>query len=161
MTLIEVAIALSILALSLGGILAALLQSRRLTEGSVSQNSVLTVVQGYVEQMKNMELSQIINADANGNAQLSASFTIPTRYKEPPTAGADDGLDTLQTSTGTPPALSTLTPGVTPVGAGIVDNLKNFSDNSGTQGAAVNWATLWPGAQNRPTPDPLVKTSTA
>ena len=37
MTLIEIVLALSILALSLGGILAALLQSRRLTEAASSR----------------------------------------------------------------------------------------------------------------------------
>jgi len=163
MTLIEVAIALSILALTLGGVLAALVQSRRLTEGSVAQNSALTIVQGYVEQMKNMELMQIVNATSDpasgGVANLSGSFSIPTRYKEPPTSGSDNGQDPLQTTTGTPPALSTLTPGVTPTG--VVDNLKDFPDNSGTQGATLAWSTLWPHAQNYPTPSSLVLTSTA
>lgn len=163
MTLVEVALAMSILALSLGGILAALIQSRRLTEGSVFQNSALTIVQGYVEQMKNMELKDIVNATkdpaSGGIPNLSASFTIPTRYKEPPATGSDDGMDPLQTSTGTPPTLSSLTPGVTP--SGIVDNLKDFSDNSGLQGTATAWSTTWPGAQNYPTPSSLVQTSTA
>ncbi len=163
MTLLEVAIALSILALSLGGILAALVQSRRLTEGSVSQNTALTIVQGYVEQMKNMELKDIVNAATDpasgGTPNLGTSFSILTRYKEPPSSGADDGLDPLQTSTGTPPALSTLTPGVTP--SGVVDNLKDFPDNSGLQGAATAWSTTWSGAQNYPTPSSLVQTSTA
>jgi hypothetical protein len=163
MTLIEVVIALSILALTLGGVLAALIQSRRLTEGSIAQNSALTIVQGYVEQMKNMELMQIVNATSDpasgGTANLTSSFSIPTRYKEPPTSGSDDGQDPLQTTTGTPPDLSTFTPGVTP--SGVVDNLKDFSDGSGNQGAAVSWSSLWPGAQNYPTPSSLVQTSTA
>jgi hypothetical protein len=163
MTLVEVAIALSILALSLGGILAALIQSRRLTEGSVSQNSALTIVQGYVEQMKNMELMQIVNSTTDpasgGIASLGSSFSIPTRYKEPPATGSDDGLDPLNTSTGAPPSLSSITPGVTP--SGVVDNLKDFSDNSGLQGAATAWSTIWPGAKNYPTPSSLVQTSTA
>jgi type II secretory pathway pseudopilin PulG len=163
LTLVEVVIALLILALALGGVLAALVQSRRLTEGSVSQNSALTVVQRYVEQMKNMELKKIVNSATDpasgGTPNLGSSFTINTRYKEPPSSGADDGLDPLQTSTGTPPDLSTLTPGVTP--SGVVDNLKDFPDNSGTQGAATAWSTIWPGARNYPTPSSLVQTSTA
>ena len=163
MTLIEVSIALSILALTLGGVLAALIQSRRLTEGSVAQNSALTIVQGYVEQMKNMELKDIVNATSDpasgGTANLSSSFSIPTRYKEPPTSGSDDGQDPLQTTTGTPPNLSTFTPGVTP--SGVVDNLKDFADNSGTQGSSEAWSTAWPNAQNYPTPSSLVQTSTA
>jgi prepilin-type N-terminal cleavage/methylation domain-containing protein len=163
LTLIEVVIALSILALSLGGILAALMQSRRLTEGSVIQNSAMTVMQGYVEQIKNMELKDVVHADkdpaAGGVPVLGASFAIPTRFKEPPTSGTDDGLDYLWTTPGSPPALSTLTLGVTP--AGVVDNLKDFPDVSGSTGTALAWSTLWPGARNVPTPDPNVKTSTA
>lgn len=171
MTLVEVVIALSILALSLGGILAALIQSRRLTEGSVAQNSALTIVQGYVEQMKNMELMQIVNSATDpasgGIPSLGSSFNIPTRFKEPPTTGSDNGLDTLNTSTGAPPSLSLLKPGVTPSvnpapgGGTIVDNLKDFSDNSGLQGTATAWSTIWPHAQNFPTPSSLVQTSTA
>jgi hypothetical protein len=161
MTLVEVALALTILALALGGVLAALIQSRRLTEGSVSQNSALTIVQGYMEQMKNMELKDIVNAAkdpaSGGVPNLGSSFTIPTRYKEPPTTGADDGKDPLLTTPGTPPSLSSLTPGVTP--NGVVDNLKDFSDNSGTRGGAATWAATWPGAQNYPTIDANVQTS--
>jgi type II secretory pathway pseudopilin PulG len=144
MTLLEVIIALSILALSLGGILAALIQSRRLTEGSVVQNSAVTIVQGYVEQMKNMDLPVLINADGNGNAQLGASYSIPTLLDQATT-------DPLATSTGTPPALSSLTPGVTPSGLGIVDNLKSIPAQSVTAGPSVTWSTAWPGAQNYPT----------
>jgi hypothetical protein len=140
-----------------------LLQSRRLTEGSVIQNSAMTVVQGYVEQIKNMELKDVVNANkdpaAGGVPNLGVSFPIPTRFKEPPTSGTDDGQDPLWTSTGSPPDLSTLTPGVTP--DGVVDNLKDFPDVAGATGTALAWATLWPGARNVPTPDPNVKTSTA
>jgi len=154
--------ALSILALSLGGILAALLQSRRLTEGSVIQNSAMTVVQGYVEQIKNMELKDVVNANkdpaAGGVPNLGASFKIPTRFKEPPASGADDGADPLWTTAGAPPDLATLTPGVTP--NNVVDNLKDFPDNTGATGTALAWATVWPGARSYPTIDPNVKTST-
>ena len=161
MTLVEVTLALTILALSLCGILAALIQSRRLTEGSVSQNSALTIVQGYMEQIKNMELKDVVNAPADpaagGVASLANSFWIPTRFKEPPTGVApgssgDDGMDGLYTSTGTPPDPSLLpAPGTTPstnpaVGGGSIrDNLKDFSDNSGQRGTATTWFACWPG----------------
>lgn len=162
LTLIEIVIALSILALSLGGILAALIQSRRLTEGSVIQNSAMTVVQGYVEQIKNMELKDVVNAikdpAAGGVPVLGASFKIPTRFKEPPASGTDDGADPLWTTPGAPPDLATLTPGVTP--SGVVDNLKDFPDVSGSTAAALAWATLWPDAHTYPTIDPNVRTST-
>lgn len=159
MTLLEVIVALTVLSLSMGGIFAALMQSRRLTEGSVVQASALTIVQGYVEQMKNMELLQLVGGttDANGNLVLTTtSYSIPTRLD-------DTTLDTLQTSTGSPPSLSSLTPGVTP--SGIVDNLKNFdiakdtsattetsTDTSSTAATApVAWSSVWPNAQNYPT----------
>jgi len=163
MTLLEIIIALSILCLVLGGVLAALMQSRRLTEGSVIQNSAMTVVQGYMEQIKNMELKDVVNAPkdpaAGGVASLSASFAIPTRFKEPPATGSDDGVDSLWTTPGNPPDPSTLTPGVTP--NGIVDNLKDFPDVSGSSGSPLTWSTLWPGALSFPTPSALVQTSTA
>jgi hypothetical protein len=153
MNLVQISITLSILALALGVVLMVLVQSRRQTEWSVAQNSALTIVQGYMEQMKNMALRDIVNATmdpaSDGMPHLGTSFTIPTRFKEPPRDGsADVGKDPLQTSTGTPPSLSTLTPGVTP--SGVVDNLKDFPDNSGPQGTAATWATIWPGRQNDP-----------
>jgi len=158
MTLIEVIVALGILALCMGGIMAALLQSRRLTEGSVAQGSAITLVQGYIEQMKNMELLQLIGGktDKNGNLMLTTtSYSIPTLLDA-------HTSDPLQTSTGSPPALSSITPGVTP--SGVVDNLKHFdiskdlTATSGTDTDAdstatttqVTWASAWPGARNYP-----------
>jgi hypothetical protein len=159
MTLVEVTLAMAILALMLGGVLATLIQTRRLTEGSVSQNSALTIVQGYVEQMKNMDLKDVVNSPTDpasgGVPDLDSPYYIPTRLKDPPVTGADDGLDALLTSTGTPPSLSLLTPGVTPAanpsGSGVIkDNLKNFSDTSEATGIATTWAAIWPGRQNDP-----------
>ena len=157
MTLIEVMIALGILAITLGGVLAALVQSRRLTEGSLAQNSALTIVQGYMEQIKNMEIAQVANFDANGNAQLGSSFSLPTLIDQ-------NTPDSLQTSVGTPPSLGSFTPGTTPGGIGIVDNLKDFdlvkdstaltmnaTDNSTTATTTqVAWNTIWPNALNYP-----------
>lgn len=161
MTLIEVVIALSILALTLGGILAALIQSRRLTEGSVIQNSAMTVVQGYLEQIKNMDLKDVVNANidpsAGGVPNLAASFAIPTRFKEPPASGTDDGVDSLWTTAGSPPNPSTLTPGVNPGNA--VDNLKDFPDVSGSSGTALSWSTQWPGATAPPTTNVMTCTA--
>ena len=151
MTLVEVMFSMAILAMGLMGILAIQMQSRRLTEGSVYQNTALTIVQGYLEQIKNMDLNTVTNVDANGNPQLSVSWTLPTKY-------SDTTTDGIKTSTGTPPALNTITPGVTP--AGVQDNLKGYdmakdvTDTSMTQTdtsyydvtALVPWSTIWPGA---------------
>lgn len=163
LTLIEVTVALSILVLLMAGIFATLMQSRRLTESSIGQNAALTLVQGYMEQLKTMPLKDVVHANvdpaAGGVPDLTVSYDIPTRFKEPPASGTDDGTDPLTTSTGTPPALSSITPGVTPTG--VKDNLKNFAVSTSTRPAAVAWSTLWPGAQNYPTPSTTVQTSTA
>jgi Tfp pilus assembly protein PilV len=150
MTLVEVVTALAILAMTLTGILAIQMQSRRLTEGSVYQNTAITVVQGYLEQMKNMDLNSLVHADSNGNPQLGTTFAIPTLY-------SDSVPDNIKTSTGAIPALASITPGTTP--AGVQDNLKSFdmakdiragetmtsTDTSATT-LQIPWSTLWPGA---------------
>ncbi len=157
MTLVEVMIAMCVLALAAGGVYASLMQSRRLTEGSVVQNSALTIVQGYVEQMKNMELDRLIGDTTGTGTHVlnTSSFAIPTRSD-------DSTLDVINTSTGSPPSMSTLTPGTTP--SGVTDNLKNFdilkdstdttmtdtSDTSYAYTGKVNWNTVWPNATTFP-----------
>ncbi|BET68357.1 hypothetical protein ASA1KI_32750 [Opitutales bacterium ASA1] len=59
MSLIEVMSGMAILTLVAVGILASLLQSRRLTEGSIAQNTAVTIAQGYLEQLKSMEFAQL------------------------------------------------------------------------------------------------------
>lgn len=159
MTLVEVMFAVGVLTLTLGGLLATFMQSRRLTEGSVYQNAAVTIVQGYIEQMKNMDLGQMVGGyDASGNPLLNTgSFSIPVYYDK-------YTLDSLQTSTGTPPAITAINNGVTPAGGAVVDNLKTFDmakdldatdmtnvDNlSYAMTAQVTWQSVWPGAQNYP-----------
>lgn len=159
MTLVEVLIASGVLTLTLGGLLATFMQSRRMTEGSVYQNAALTIVQGYVEQMKNMDIGQLVGGyDASGNPQINtSSFSIPLYY-------SDATLDAMQTSTGTPPTITAINSGVTPSGGAVVDNLKTFdmakdltaTDMTNTDNlnyattAQVTWQSVWPGAQNYP-----------
>jgi len=146
MTLSEVMVALFILCLSISGILGVMMQSRRLTEGSVYQNTALTIVQGYLEQMKNMNPNQMFPVPAVG---IQALFN-------------DSTVDYIHPCTGAIPALSSITPGTTPTGAaaGIVDNLRGFDmakDPSATTETStdtaygdtttqVPWTTAWPGA---------------
>lgn len=159
MTLVEVLIASGVLALTLGGLLATFLQSRRLTEGSVYQNAALTIVQGYIEQLKNMDIGEMVGGyDASGNPQLATgSFSLPVYY-------SDATLDQIQTSTGNPPAITLINNGVTPAGGAVVDNLKSFDmakdltaldmanvDNlSYATTSQVTWPSVWPGARNYP-----------
>jgi hypothetical protein len=162
MSLVEVMIAIAVFTVIMGGLLAAFIQSRRLTESSIYQNTAVTIVTGYLEQMKSMSINSLINADTGGNAQLGSSYAIPTMY-------SDALTDPLQTSTGSPPALSSITPGVTPAGGAIVDNLKTFdmmkdlsaqnytsTDTSNTT-VARTWSQTWPGAQAFPTTTPGAK----
>lgn len=107
MSLFEVCIAIGVLTLLLAGILAALLQSRRLTEGSIYQNSALTIVQGYLEQVKNMEFASLPYYDKSGNlvpGSGSSSTEVTTRIDEATT-------DPLLISSGSPPDLASITPG--------------------------------------------------
>lgn len=94
LTLVEVMVSSVVLSIAMGGIMATLIQSRRLTEGSVYQNSAVTIMQGYVEQMKNMEYSQVIVSAAT---EPPAALKIPTMLDQ-------SSPDPLTLSWGTPPA---------------------------------------------------------
>jgi Tfp pilus assembly protein PilV len=143
-TLTELMVALFILSLSISGILGVQIQSRRLTEGSVYQNTALTIVQGYLEQMKNMNVNQLYPTPPAG---IQALFN-------------DSTVDYIHPCTGAVPALNTITPGVTPAGVGLVDNLRGFDmakdpsattetstdTTNGATTAQVAWTTAWPSA---------------
>lgn len=59
LTLVEIMVAISIMAIVAFGSVSGLLQSRKLTESSIYLNTATTIAQGYIEQMKNMEYSLI------------------------------------------------------------------------------------------------------
>jgi hypothetical protein len=65
--------ACGILSMVILGVLQAMLQSRRMTEGSVRQSSVASLVQGYLEQFKSVKYAD----PANGNALPSSPATTP------------------------------------------------------------------------------------
>lgn len=113
-TLVEVLIASVILTVTCVGILGMMIQSRRLTEGSIVQNSVITVMQGYMEQVKSMEYSLLA---LSLPAAPAVNPTIPTVLGE---AVADP----LTLSWGTPPA--TL-PAIGTTPAGAVANTKSIA----------------------------------
>jgi len=109
MTLVEVAVAMLILSMVIVILLGSLLQSRRLTEASIYQNTANIILQGYIEQMKNMEV-----------AELTAS---PIRTRLDQTV-----LDTLATSPLPVIDKSTVVLGTIP--AGVVNNLKVIDVNN-------------------------------
>lgn len=158
MTLTEVVIALSIMALIMAGILSTFMQTRRLSAASIAQNCAVTIVQGYIEQLKGINLHDFVNAlpnDTQNSPNLATSYAIPTRKDQTTQVNlADDPPNALWT---TPPAipLSTLTgatPGVTP--AGVVDNLQTFDMNSQAGTGTTTWAAIWPGANTTLKPYP-------
>lgn len=59
LTLVEVVFASAILSMVMLGVLQGMLQSRRMTEGSVRQASVASLVQGYMEQMKSLKYGDL------------------------------------------------------------------------------------------------------
>ncbi len=101
----------------LGGVLASLIQSRRLTEGSIYQNSTVTIMQGYVEQMKNMEYSQL---NVSAATAPSTPITVATVLDQ-------NTPDPLTLSVGSPP---TTMPAIGTVPTGAVDNVKVVDINN-------------------------------
>ena len=113
-TLIEVLISSLVLAILSGGILSMIIQSRRLTEGSIVQNSVVTIMQGYIEQAKSMEYSLL--APSLPSAP-SINPTIPTVLDQATP-------DPLTLSWGAPP---TTLPAIGTTPTGAVTNTKTIA----------------------------------
>jgi type II secretory pathway pseudopilin PulG len=112
-TLVEVLISSLVMAIVLGGSLALIMQTRRLTEGSIVQMATVNVLQGYIEQMKNMDYNSLrISPAAAGT-----TVVIPTQIDEVTP-------DPLTLSWGSPPpdlpAMNTVPPGA-------IDNTKNIT----------------------------------
>ena len=76
LTLIEVMLALSVLAMVSLTILSSVLLSRRLAESNVYENTALTVTQGYLEQIKSMEYDVISDCLASGDPLPCKSISI-------------------------------------------------------------------------------------
>jgi type II secretory pathway pseudopilin PulG len=122
-TIIEVVMGVAIMALVFTGVMGAFIQSRRLTEGSVFQNSAITVVQGYLEQIKNMDFHEIPYYEG---ANLKRG-RIGTNDNVIYTLLDANTPDVLRISSGAPLNAKTITPGTVP--AGVVDNYKLIDIN--------------------------------
>jgi prepilin-type N-terminal cleavage/methylation domain-containing protein len=110
-TLVEIMMASVVMSIVLGGLLSMIMQSRRLTESSIVQNSAVNIVQGYLEQMKSMDYASVTLSPATGTA------TIATQLNESAT-------DPLTLSNGTPP---TTLPAIGTTPTGAVDNVKSIA----------------------------------
>jgi type II secretory pathway pseudopilin PulG len=145
MTLLEVVVAMFVLALVFGGMLDALAQTHRMNAAVIAQSNATAIAQGYMEQLKTMLLSEFINSsgtDANSSPQLTATYSLPTCQSPSATA--------VQLYT-TPPTVlvSTLLgspPGTTPTGANVVDNLQSFDVDNTASTATTTWSAVWPHA---------------
>jgi hypothetical protein len=122
-TLIEVAMGATIMAVVFGGLAGTFLQSRRLTESSIYMNSALTVVQGYLEQIKSLEFSDLPYYRSGTLYRGIITSTDDKVY----TQLDSDVYDILRISPGTPPNASLLVPYATPETA--VDNFKTIDIN--------------------------------
>lgn len=114
-TLIEILIASLVMTIMFGGLLAMMIQSRRLTDGSVVQNSAVTILQGYIEQMKNMDYASLAVSPASAPG---TAITVPTVLDE-------STPDPLTVSWGTPPSTIPAIGASNPLGA--VDNNKTIA----------------------------------
>lgn len=159
LTLVEVIAASAVLGLVIVGVLASLIQSRRLTEGSIYQNAAITVVQGYLEQIKEADFANVpyylgsTLVPGNSNDPI-AGVTSANRPKAIKTLLNNTDVDTIANadgetisdylfiSAGDPPALSSITPGgSTPTG--VEDNVKLIDVNQTTSTTDDLRLRLW------------------
>ena len=126
MTLIEICISATLLTIGVIAVLGSLLYARSMSESSIYQNAAVTAVQGYLEQMKNMEFAELPYITAGGSIVAGGGATstqIPTRLN----ASTSDPL-VISTAT-TIPSLASM--GITAGSAtGISDNVKTIDVNS-------------------------------
>jgi len=111
----EVMISVLVMAMVFGGAFATIILTRRLTEGSIYQNSTVTIIQGYMEQMKTMEFSELtVSPSSNVFLQL-------------PTVQDQVTPDKLTLSWGSPP---TTMPAIGTTPSNAVNNTKVFDINN-------------------------------
>lgn len=65
MTLIEVMIAMSIVAMVAGGLLSGVMQTRYFTEKNIYKTSAINAVTSYVEQIKSMPYEEVVDSVVN------------------------------------------------------------------------------------------------
>lgn len=134
-TLVEVMVAVLVLAMFVGGMLATLIQSRNLTEGSIYQNSANTIMHGYVEQIKNMEFTDLPYTSGTTlvpGSVAGAASTILTRGVRR-VSGADGKMENITdplliSTSATIPAPSAILAANTP--SGVADNIKLYDINN-------------------------------
>lgn len=117
LTLIEVLIASAVMVIVFSGVVGALIQCRRLSENSIKQASSVAIVQGYIEQIKNMEYTNVFNSPDISSTDI---IQLPT-IRDQLTA------DPLTLSRGEAP---TSLPAIGTSAAGAIDNIDDIDINN-------------------------------
>lgn len=124
MTLVEVIIAMTLLATVMVGFISAFLQSRRFTESSVLHSACTSLVFGLVEQMKGLDYTTLlpsydVDTDAPDDIENSPPY-IRLRVNQDLTVW----LRVVHTTAGNTPQAptSTPTPTATAASVGAIDN---------------------------------------
>jgi prepilin-type N-terminal cleavage/methylation domain-containing protein len=123
MTLVEVVTAMGVVALVSTSLIGASILNRRLTEVAIYSSSVTAIMQGYLEQIKNMPYDMLPLSPAAGTS-MSGSYSttyVVTTQKDDVTS------DTLVLSPLSPLRTSDLHPPTVP--SGVYDNSKTFDVN--------------------------------
>lgn len=123
MTLVEVATAVGLIALISTSLISASVLTRRLTEVAVYQSSVAAIMQGYLEQIKNMPYAMLPISPPNGTSMTgtyAANYSLATQKD-------DITADPLVLSPLAAQTVASLRPPAVP--AGVYDNSKTFDVN--------------------------------
>lgn len=123
MTLVEVIVAMCVVAVVSTSLIASSVLIRRLTELSVYQSSVAAIMQGYLEQIKNMPYDMLPLSPASGTSMggaYSTSYSLATQKD-------DVTPDPLVLSPLSPLSPANLRPPTVP--SGVYDNSKTFDVN--------------------------------
>jgi len=124
MTLVEVVTAMCLIAIVSTSLIAASTLIRRLTEIAVYQSSVTAVMQGYLEQIKNMPYDMLPMSPASGTDKSTSSYA--TTYALA-TQKDDVTADPLILSPLSPLTPANITPPTVPTA--VYDNVKTFDVN--------------------------------
>lgn len=124
MTLVEVVAAICLIAIVSTSLIAASILTRRLTEVAVYHSSVASIMQGYLEQIKNMPYDMLPLSPPAGTSRTDPVY--PTMYALA-TQKDDVTADPLVLSPLAPLSPASLSPGTTP--STVYDNAKTFDVN--------------------------------
>lgn len=124
LTLVEVMFASGILTLVMLGVLQGMLQSRRMTEGSIRQATCASLVQGYMEQIKSLKYATTLNDLPSSPSATPGAGTVAAWQAYVGTPGTDDSDPTLTLKdSGQADTIFCLAPGAAPTSLPDVSTL--------------------------------------